>query len=112
MHDVKTIGQIGDLISKEITKYYVSNFGMGPKQSRVYIIENMIIVRLKINLLPFEKKLWNIIIYGFFITNTLCLILIFEILLLGFPYISLFLFIFGFILYINIKHFKLTMFKT
>lgn len=35
----------------------MSPIGMGPKQSRVYIVEDMIIVRLKINLLPFEKKI-------------------------------------------------------
>lgn len=30
MHEQQTIGQIGDLISKEITKYYVANWD-GPK---------------------------------------------------------------------------------
>lgn len=57
MNEQKTIGQIQDLISKKITKYYLQNMGMGPKQTRVYIVEDMIITRLKINLLPFEKKL-------------------------------------------------------
>ena len=41
MHDVKTIGQIGDLISKEITKYYVSNFlkiDILPKKAKAFCV--------------------------------------------------------------------------
>jgi uncharacterized protein YbcI len=52
-----SIGQIKDAISKEVTKYYAQTLGHGPKETRVYIIEDMVMVRLKGSLLPLEKKL-------------------------------------------------------
>jgi uncharacterized protein YbcI len=52
-----TIGIISDNISKEVTKFYAKNLGHGPRETRVYILEDMVIVRLKGKLLPIEEKL-------------------------------------------------------
>ena len=57
MKNNSSIGQIQDAISKEVTKYYAQILGHGPKETRVYLIEDMVIVRLKGSLLPLEKKL-------------------------------------------------------
>lgn len=50
-------GQIEDVISKEVAKFYVKILGVGPKESRAYIVQDMVIVRLKGKLLPLEEKL-------------------------------------------------------
>jgi uncharacterized protein YbcI len=50
-------GQIKDNISKQVTKFYAETIGHGPQETRVYIIEDMVIVRLKGKLLPIEEKL-------------------------------------------------------
>lgn len=50
-----------------------------------------------------NDMLWRIIAYGYFATSTLCLLLLIEILLLGRPYVSLFLLIFSGTLYLNWK---------
>lgn len=52
-----TKGQITDKIAKEATRFYLDTLGVGPKETKVYIIEDMVIVRLKGPLLPIEKKL-------------------------------------------------------
>lgn len=52
-----SIGQIKDRISKEVTKYYVDTIGHGPEETRIYVVEDMVIVRLKGQLLPIEEKL-------------------------------------------------------
>lgn len=52
-----TKGQIEDIISKEVTKFYSQTLGIGPESSRVYILKDMVIIRLKGKLLPIEKKL-------------------------------------------------------
>lgn len=52
-----TIGQITDTISKKVTKFYVEHLGVGPKETKIYIVEDMVIVRLKGKLLPIEQKL-------------------------------------------------------
>jgi uncharacterized protein YbcI len=57
MENKKTKGQIEDVISKEVTKFYVKTMGVGPQQSRVYVLHDMVIVRLKGKLLPIEQKL-------------------------------------------------------
>ena len=57
MPQAKSKGQIEDLISKEVTKFYAKHLGVGPNESRVYIIGDMIIIRLKSRLLPLEEKL-------------------------------------------------------
>ena len=53
----KTKGQIEDRIAKQVTKYYVNSFGVGPKETRVYIVQDMIIIRLQGKLFPIETKL-------------------------------------------------------
>ena len=57
MDQIKTKGQIEDTISKEVTKFYVKTLGVGPRELKTYIIEDMVIVRLQGALLPIEKKL-------------------------------------------------------
>lgn len=57
MKNKLSIGQIKDIISKEVTKFYAKTLGHGPKETRVYILEDMVIIRLKGSLLPLEKKL-------------------------------------------------------
>ena len=52
-----TKGQIEDKISKEVTKFYYKTLGTGPKESRAYILQDMVIIRLKGKLLPIEEKL-------------------------------------------------------
>jgi uncharacterized protein YbcI len=52
-----SIGQIEDAITKRVISFYVDTLGAGPKEARAYIIEDMVIVRLKGNLLPIEKQL-------------------------------------------------------
>lgn len=52
-----TIGQITDTISKKVTKFYVEHLGVGPKETKIYIVEDMVIIRLKGKLLPIEQKL-------------------------------------------------------
>ena len=53
----RTKGQVEDLISKEVTAFYLKTLGVGPRESKVYILEDMIIVRLKGQLLPIERNL-------------------------------------------------------
>lgn len=52
-----TKGQIEDTLTKKATKYYLDTLGVGPTNAKTYIIEDMIIIRMKGNLLPIEKKL-------------------------------------------------------
>ena len=52
-----TKGQIEDIITKKAIKFYFDTLGVGPSNAKSYIIEDMIIIRLKGNLLPIEKKL-------------------------------------------------------
>jgi uncharacterized protein YbcI len=52
-----SIGQIEDQISKKVTKFYVDTLRHGPKETRVYILEDMVIIRLKGKLSPVEEKL-------------------------------------------------------
>ncbi len=53
----KTKGQIEDTIAKEIARSHMRNMGVGPRETRVYILEDMIIIRLKESLIPMEKRL-------------------------------------------------------
>jgi len=53
----KSKGQIEDGIAKEITSFYADKLGLGPRQSRVYIEHDMVIVRLKGNTRPYEHVL-------------------------------------------------------
>ena len=52
-----TNGQIEDLICKKVTAFYPTVLGIGPEESHVYILKDMVIVRLKGKLLPLEQKL-------------------------------------------------------
>lgn len=52
-----TKGQIEDVISKEVTKFYAKTLGVGPRETRAKIVEDMVIIRLKGKLLPLEEKL-------------------------------------------------------
>ncbi|NMB83822.1 DUF2294 domain-containing protein [Candidatus Roizmanbacteria bacterium] len=53
----RTQGQVEDAITKMIVQFYVDNLKVGPKEAKTYILDDMVIVRLKGNLLPIEKKL-------------------------------------------------------
>jgi uncharacterized protein YbcI len=57
MNKELTIGQVKDSIAKQVTKFYAETLGHGPKETRIYIVEDMVIVRLKEHLLPVEQKL-------------------------------------------------------
>ena len=53
----KTKGQLEADISAEITKFEKEHLGRGPKEVRTFIIQDMILVRLKGILSPAEEKL-------------------------------------------------------
>ena len=52
-----TKGQIEDILTKKTTKFYLETLGVGPTSAKSYIIEDMIIIRMRGNLLPIEKKI-------------------------------------------------------
>lgn len=52
-----TKGQIEDTISKEVAKFYSKALGIGPQETGVYIVEDMVIIRLKGKLFPIEERL-------------------------------------------------------
>ena len=53
----KTKGQLEADISTVITKFEKENLGRGPKEVRTFIIQDLILVRLKGILTPAEEKL-------------------------------------------------------
>ena len=53
----KTIGQLEAEISTAITKFEKDFIGRGPKESKTFIIDDMVIIRLKGILTPAEEKL-------------------------------------------------------
>ena len=53
----KTKGQIEAAISEAITKFKIDNIGKGPKEVKSYIIEDMIVIRLKGALTTSEQQL-------------------------------------------------------
>jgi uncharacterized protein YbcI len=53
----KTKGQVEDIITKKVIQFYVETIGVGPHSARTYILEDMVIIRLKGKLLPIERKL-------------------------------------------------------
>lgn len=57
MEHTRSTGQLEDTLAKMVTKFYAQTLGHGPRETRVYILEDMVIVRLKGNLLPIEEKL-------------------------------------------------------
>ena len=52
-----TKGQFEDTIAKRVIEFYVTSLGTGPREAKAYIIEDMVIVRLKGKLLPIEEQL-------------------------------------------------------
>lgn len=50
-------GQVEDQICKKVIEFYVNTLGTGPRQARVYLVEDMVIVRLQGKLLPLEEQL-------------------------------------------------------
>ena len=52
-----TKGQTEDALSKAFIQFYVKKLGFGPKEARVYIVADMIIVRLWGRLHPLEDIL-------------------------------------------------------
>jgi uncharacterized protein YbcI len=53
----KTKGQLEAEISVAITKFEKDYIGRGPKESKSFIIEDMVVIRLKGVLTPAEEKL-------------------------------------------------------
>lgn len=53
----KTEGQVEAEISEAIVKFEKEYMGRGPDETKTYIIENMVLVRLKGVLTPAEKQL-------------------------------------------------------
>ena len=54
---MKTIGEIEAEISRAIVQFEIDYMGRGPKETRAYIIEDMVVVRLKGVLTPAEEQL-------------------------------------------------------
>ncbi len=55
----KTKGQVEAEISNALTKFELEYMGRGPKETKAYIVDDMIIVKLKGVLTDAEKKLTN-----------------------------------------------------
>ncbi len=53
----QTKGQLEADISAQVTKFEKENLGRGPKEVRTFIIQDLILVRLKGILTPAEEKL-------------------------------------------------------
>jgi uncharacterized protein YbcI len=54
---MKTKGEIEAEISRAIVQFEIDYMGRGPKETRAYIIEDMVVVRLKGVLTPAEEQL-------------------------------------------------------
>lgn len=53
-----------------------------------------------------NTRLWNKIAWGFFISNTLGILVLVDVIFFRMPYITLFILIFSLTLYLNFKLFK------
>ena len=53
----KTKGQIEADISAAITQFEKDHLGRGPKEARTFIIQDMVLIRLRGVLTPAEEKL-------------------------------------------------------
>jgi len=53
-----------------------------------------------------EHQFWRKFAVGFFIVNTICVVMLFEFFIWGKPYMSLFLFVFGLTIIANKKLFS------
>ena len=54
---MKTKGEIEADISRAIVQFEIDYMGRGPKEARVYIVEDLVVVRLKGVLTPAEEQL-------------------------------------------------------
>jgi uncharacterized protein YbcI len=54
---LKTKGEIEAEISRAIVQFEIDYMGRGPKEARVYIVEDLVVVRLKGVLTPAEEQL-------------------------------------------------------
>lgn len=54
---MKTKGQVEAEISKAITKFEIEYMGRGPRETKTYLIDDMVLVRLKGVLTPAEQQL-------------------------------------------------------
>lgn len=54
---MKTKGEIEAEISRAVVQFEIDYMGRGPKESRAYVVEDMILVRLKGVLTPAEEQL-------------------------------------------------------
>jgi uncharacterized protein YbcI len=54
---MKTKGEIEAEISRAIVQFEIDYMGRGPKEARTYIIEDLVVVRLKGVLTPAEEQL-------------------------------------------------------
>ena len=54
---MKTKGEIEAEISRAIVQFEIDYMGRGPKETRAYIVEDMVVVRLKGVLTPAEEQL-------------------------------------------------------
>ena len=54
---MKTKGEIEAEVSRAIVQFEIDYMGRGPKETRAYIIEDMVVVRLKGVLTPAEEQL-------------------------------------------------------
>lgn len=54
---MKTKGEIEAEISRAIVQFEIDYMGRGPREARVYIVEDMVVVRLKGVLTPAEQQL-------------------------------------------------------
>ena len=54
---MKTKGEIEAEISRAIVQFEIDYMGRGPKEARVYIVEDLVVVRLKGVLTPAEEQL-------------------------------------------------------
>ena len=54
---MKTKGEIEAEISRAIVQFEIDYMGRGPKETRAYIIEDMVVVRLRGVLTPAEEQL-------------------------------------------------------
>ena len=54
---MKTKGEIEAEISRAIVQFEIDYMGRGPKEARVYLVEDLVVVRLKGVLTPAEEQL-------------------------------------------------------
>ncbi len=54
---MKTKGELEALISEAMVQFEIDYMGRGPKEARIHIIEDMVLVRLKGVLTPAEQQL-------------------------------------------------------